>query len=153
MTVDQRFYDYKGPQPLRTLLHACGIDLELDQDPEISGIAPSGRARAGDVCFVEGNAQQAAAVSEDATACFVTASSAASLPDGVIPLVVAQPRFAPKLFGEALFELRAWVAGGEAPSVMGFHGHVGPATGWKAARMARVLDDRDPFDQRRRLTV
>ena len=117
MTVDQRFYDYKGPQPLRTLLHACGIDLELDQDPEISGIAPSGRARAGDVCFVEGNAQQAAAVSEDATACFVTISSAASLPDGVIPLVVTQPRFAHKLFGEALFELRDWVAEGEAPNI------------------------------------
>ncbi len=117
MTVDQRFYDYKGPQPLRTLLRACEIDLELDQDPEITGIAPSGRARGGDVCFVEGNAQQAAAVSAGATACFVTESSASSLPEGVIPLIVQQPRFAHKLLGEALFALKDWVANGDEPNI------------------------------------
>ncbi|MEL6858931.1 MAG: UDP-3-O-(3-hydroxymyristoyl)glucosamine N-acyltransferase [Pseudomonadota bacterium] len=117
MTVDQRFYDYQGPQSLRTLLRACGMDLSLDQDPEITGIAPAGRAQAGDVCFAEGNAQQTAAVSPKATACFVTQANAASLPEGVVALVVDRPRFAHKQLGEALFTLKDWQAEGAPPNI------------------------------------
>ncbi|MEL7112261.1 MAG: UDP-3-O-(3-hydroxymyristoyl)glucosamine N-acyltransferase [Pseudomonadota bacterium] len=117
MHIDQRFYEYKGPQSLRTLLHSCGFDFAADADAEISGIAASESATAGDLCFVEGGVKQAEAVSPEAAACFVTVDAKPGLPGSVIPVVVAQPRYAHKIASEALFLLKDWRADGATPSI------------------------------------
>lgn len=117
MPVDQRFFRHKGTQSLRALLKHCGIDYDGDQDPEITSIAAASKARAGEICFVEGDAAQAAAVSPEASACFVKDGSQDGLPDGVVPVVVAHPRFAHKRVGEALYELRSWTADGKPPAI------------------------------------
>ena len=83
MPIDERFYTYKGPQALRTLLHACGIDANVDQDPEITSIAAAAKAREGDLCFLESDTVKDGSISADATACFVTEKAAAGLPKGV----------------------------------------------------------------------
>ena len=117
MPIDQRFYDYKGPQSLRTLLSTCGLACETAEDPEITGLAPAASARAGDLCFVDGNAKQAGETNPGATACFITEKAADGLPDTVIPLVVDQPRYAHKIAGQALFGLKDWLADGPEPAI------------------------------------
>ena len=117
MPVDQRFFTFKGSQSLRTLLGICGIDYDGEADPQIESIAAAGQARAGELCFAEGDAAQAANVNPDASACFVTEKNASGLPDTVVPVVVTHPRFAHKLAGEALYELKPWSEPGDAPSI------------------------------------
>ncbi len=117
MSIDQRFYIGKGPQNLRTLLRTCGFDAALDQDIEIKGIAPADRAGAGDLCFVEGNAKAAANTNPSASACLVQETAASGLPESVLPVIVANPRFAHKRLSEALFELKDWQADGPGPSI------------------------------------
>lgn len=117
MPVDQRFFTHKGSQSLRALLGICGIDYAGDADPLIESIASAEKARAGEICFSEGDAGHAAKVNPEAAACFVTEKNAAGLPDSVIPVSVSHPRFAHKLAGEALFELKPWMIEGEAPSI------------------------------------
>jgi UDP-3-O-[3-hydroxymyristoyl] glucosamine N-acyltransferase len=117
MPVDERFYTYKGPQSLRTLLDVCGLDAELVADPQIGSVAAAANAREGDICFFEGDAKRGMNVSALATACFVREDAAKALPDGVIPVVVSHPRFAQKRASEALFELKSWTEEGEAPAI------------------------------------
>lgn len=117
MPIDERFYTYKGPQALRTLLHACGIDSKVRDDPEIRSIAAAGKARTGDLCFLEGDTPRDGSIDAAATACFVTEKAAGALPEGVVPIVVSHPRFAHKIASEALYELKPWHAEGEAATV------------------------------------
>lgn len=117
MSIDQRFYNIKGPQSLRTLLRACNFEATVEQDLEIMGIAPSGSAASGDLCFVEGNAKQAAKTNPAASACLVREAAAEGLPETVLPVIVAQPRFAHKKIGEALFELKDWQTNGPEPAI------------------------------------
>lgn len=117
MPVDQRFFTHKGAQPLRALLKQCVIDYDGDQDPEIASIAAASKARAGEICFFEGDAAQAATVSAEASACFVKSGSEDGLPDTVVPVIVAHPRFAHKRVGEALYELKSWTAEGKPPAI------------------------------------
>ncbi len=117
MHIDQRFYEYKGPQSLRTLLHTCGFDFAGDGDPEITGIAASQTAGKGDLCFVEGGAKQAGTVAPDAAACFVTEAAKTGLPETVVPIVVDLPRFAHKRASEALLSLKDWMADGPEPAI------------------------------------
>lgn len=117
MPIDERFYTYKGPQALRTLLHACGIDANVDQDPEITSIAAAAKAREGDLCFLESDTVKDGSISADATACFVTEKAASGLPKGVVPVVVSHPRYAHKLASEALYALKPWNSEGDAPAV------------------------------------
>ncbi|GAB5453811.1 MAG: UDP-3-O-(3-hydroxymyristoyl)glucosamine N-acyltransferase [Henriciella sp.] len=117
MPIDQRFYDYQGPQMLRALLAICGIDHDGGGDVEITSIASSETAADGDLCFFEGDASQAAKVSKRASACFVKPAAASCLPEGVIPIESNHPRTSHKLASEALFQLKDWQAEGPAPSV------------------------------------
>ncbi|NQY96775.1 MAG: UDP-3-O-(3-hydroxymyristoyl)glucosamine N-acyltransferase [Henriciella sp.] len=117
MPVDERFYTYKGPQSLRTLLDVCGLDTSVSADPEISSIAAAASAREGDICFFEGDPKRSMNVSASATACFVHDNAAGALPDGVTPVVVSHPRFAQKRASEELFELKSWTESGEAASI------------------------------------
>ncbi|MEO1303847.1 MAG: UDP-3-O-(3-hydroxymyristoyl)glucosamine N-acyltransferase [Pseudomonadota bacterium] len=117
MPVDQRFFDYKGPLTLRALLDQSGLEASTSSDPEITGISAADDARAGDLCFVEGGSKVAALVSEDAAACFVTEAAVDALPAGVLPIVVAQPRYAHKVASGVLFELKDWLVDGPDPSV------------------------------------
>ena len=117
MPVDERFYSYKGPQSLRTLLGACGLETNVNADPEISSIAAAASAREGDICFFEGDPKRGMNVSASATACFVRDNAVKALPDGVIPVVVSHPRYAQKRASESLFELKSWTETGEAASI------------------------------------
>lgn len=117
MPIDQRFYIAKGPQSLRTLLRTCDLDASLEQDCEIVGVAPAERAGVGDLCFVEGDAKQAAKTHPSASACLLRETAVSGLPDGVVPVIVAQPRFAHKQLSEALFELKDWQVEGSAPEI------------------------------------
>lgn len=117
MPIDQRFYESKGPQSLRTLLSTTGIACEITEDPEISGLAPSSTARSGDLCFVDGRAKQASETNPEATACFITEKLAEALPESVIPLIVEHPRYAHKIAGEGLYALKDWLAGGPEPAI------------------------------------
>lgn len=117
MPIDQRFYNYQGPQSLRTLLAACDIEASDARDPEINGVSSSETATAGDLCFCEGDVKQAQNVSSEAAACFVTERAREGLPDNVVPIVSRQPRFAHKLASERMFRLKDWVAEGRAPSI------------------------------------
>ena len=117
MPIDQRFYIEKGPQSLRTLLRTCNLDADVEQDVEIKGIAPAGRAAAGDLCFVEGNAKEAAKTNPAASACLVREAAAPALPESVVPVIVDQPRFAHKRMSEALFELKDWQVDGPSPAI------------------------------------
>lgn len=117
MAIDQRFYTYSGPQSLRTLLAVCDLDIDPGAEVEISGVEAAENAGSGDVCFVEGDANQAAKVNPDASACFVKPGAATSLPDSVLPLIVDLPRFAHKRLSEALFELKDWLAEGPEPRI------------------------------------
>ncbi|NQY38831.1 MAG: UDP-3-O-(3-hydroxymyristoyl)glucosamine N-acyltransferase [Henriciella sp.] len=117
MPIDQRFFDYQGPQSLRALLAICGIESDDADDIEITGIASSQNAIEGDLCFFEGKASQAKSVSSRAAACFVKPAAAAGLPAGVIPIGTSHPRASHKLASEALYKLKDWQASGEAPSI------------------------------------
>jgi len=117
MSIDQRFFTEKGPQNLRTLLHACGLDARLDQDVEITGISSAAKAGAGDLCFVEGTAKAAAGTHPAASACLVHEAAAKGLPESVVPVIVASPRFAHKQISEALFQLKDWQIEGPAPAI------------------------------------
>ena len=117
MPVDERFFTYKGPQSLRTLLGVCGLDTSVSADPEISGIAAAASAREGDICFFEGDPKRGMNVSASATACFVRENAVKALPDGVMPVVVSHPRYAQKRAAENLFELKSWTEAGEAASI------------------------------------
>ena len=117
MPVDERFYTFKGPQSLRTLLAVCGLDATAEADPEIISIASSSKARTGDICFFEGDPKRGMDVSAEAAACFVQEQAADALPDGVVPVVVSHPRFAHKRAGEALFELKPWSEAGDEPAI------------------------------------
>ena len=117
MPVDERFYTYKGPHSLRTLLDVCGLDSSVDKNPEIRSIAAAAKARDGDICFFEGDAKRGVDVSPEATACFVTEHAAEALPENVVPVVVSHPRFAHKRAGEALYELKAWTQLGPPASI------------------------------------
>ena len=117
MPVDERFYTYKGPQELRTLLDVCELEATARTGPQIRGIASATKARKGDICFFEGDPRRGNGISAEATACFVTEEAAEALPEGVVPVVVSHPRYAHKRAGEALYELKAWTAAGEPPSV------------------------------------
>jgi UDP-3-O-[3-hydroxymyristoyl] glucosamine N-acyltransferase len=117
MPVDERFYTYKGPQELRTLLDVCELEATARTGPEIRGIASATKARKGDICFFEGDPRRGNDISAEATACFVTEGAAEALPEGVVPVVVSHPRYAHKRAGEALYELKAWTAAGEPPSI------------------------------------
>jgi UDP-3-O-[3-hydroxymyristoyl] glucosamine N-acyltransferase len=117
MPIDQRFYTHLGSQSLRTLLRLCNIDVEVDQDPEITSISSASAAKVGDLCFVEGGPRQAGTTTPEASACFVKEGAVSGLPDGVTAIVVDQPRYAHKLAGEALYELKDWDAEGAAPSI------------------------------------
>ncbi len=117
MPVDERFYTFKGPQSLRTLLDVCGLDAEISANPDISSIAAAGNAREGEICFHEGDPKRAKDVSPMASACFVSQDAAESLPENVLPIIVSQPRYAHKLAGEALFELKPWSEVGDAPMI------------------------------------
>lgn len=117
MPVDERFYTYKGPQSLRTLLGGCGLETSVNADPEISSIAAAASAREGDICFFEGDPKRGMNVSASATACFVRENAVKALPDGVIPIVVSHPRYAQKRASETLFELKSWTEIGEASSI------------------------------------
>ena len=117
MPIDQRFYEFKGPQSLRTLLRTVGIDCVVPADPQISGLAAARSAGAGDLCFVDGKPKQASETNAAATACFISEKAVANLPDGVIPLIVEQPRYAHKIAGEGLFQLKDWLADGPEPAI------------------------------------
>lgn len=117
MPIDQRFYIEKGPLSLRTLLRTCDLDAQLEQDHEIKGIAPAETGGAGDLCFVEGDAKQAAKTNPSVSACLVREAAVSGLSDGVLPVVVSQPRFAHKRMSEALFELRDWQDDGPEPAI------------------------------------
>jgi len=117
MPVDERFYTYKGPHSLRTLLGVCGLDAEPASDPEIASVAAAANARQGDICFFEGDPKRGMNVSASATACFVQEDAGSALPDGVIPVIVSHPRYAQKCASEALFELKSWMEDGAPPSI------------------------------------
>lgn len=117
MAVDLRFYDFKGSQSLRTLSAKCGFDLSEGVDAEITGISAASEAVKGDLCFHEGNAKTAITVSPEATACFVKEDSAQSLPDGVIPIVVAFPRLLHIAAAKALFSVKPWQSAGKPAQV------------------------------------
>lgn len=117
MPIDQRFYTYQGSQSLRTLLRLCNIDVEVDQDPEITSISSASAAKAGDLCFVEGGPRQAGSTSSEAAACFVKDGAVSGLSDRVTAIIVDQPRYAHKRASEALFELKDWDADGPTPSI------------------------------------
>lgn len=117
MPIDQRFYDFKGPQSLRALLSMAEIVCDTPGDAEISGLAPAGSAGAGDLCFIEGNTKQAGSTNPEATACFIKEDAKDGLPDGIIPLIVQRPRHAHKLAGEALYSLKTWLADGPEPAI------------------------------------
>lgn len=117
MQIDQRFYFEKGPQSLRTLLRTCDFDVSIPQDLEIKGIAPLASAGSGDLCFVEGDAKSAANTHPSASACLVREAAASGLPESVMPVIVANPRFAHKRLSEALFELKDWQSDGPAPAI------------------------------------
>lgn len=117
MPIDQRFYEYEGPQSLRTLLHTCGLELEGTKNPEISGVSSSATAASGDLCFVEGDAKQAAIVRPDAAACFLQERALPGLPSSVVPVIVDRPRFAHKCASEAMFRLKDWLADGPEPAI------------------------------------
>lgn len=117
MPIDQRFYTFQGPHRLRTLLSISDLNVDIQQDPEITGISSSQYGRSGDLCFVEGSAKHAREVSPDATACFVNSALAAHLPESVVAIVVDRPRYAHKRASEALFSFKDWNADGAEPSV------------------------------------
>lgn len=117
MPIDQRFYDFKGPQSLRTLLSMVGLAYETPEDIEISGLAPAASAGSGDLCFIEGNARQAGSTNPEAAACFITEKAIDGLPAGVIPLIVKHPRYSHKMAGEALYALKSWLADGPEPAI------------------------------------
>ncbi|MFN3214642.1 MAG: UDP-3-O-(3-hydroxymyristoyl)glucosamine N-acyltransferase [Henriciella sp.] len=117
MPIDQRFFDYQGPQSLRALLGILELEFDDDRDPQITGIAASDSAVEGDLCFFEGDAKQAANVSARAAACFVKKDAASGLPASVVPVITNAPRFSHKLAGEALYKIKDWQAAGKAPAI------------------------------------
>ena len=95
----------------------CDLDIDPGVEVEICGVEAAANAASGDVCFVEGDANQAAKVNPAASACFVKSGAATGLPDSVLPLIVDLPRFAHKRLSEALFELKDWLAEGPEPRI------------------------------------
>lgn len=117
MPVDPRFFEPLGTLTLKAIADLTGAELRPDQDLEITGIASAEAARAGDICFHEGDAKSAAKVSPHARACFIKEKAASGLPDGVIALVVDLPRWAHVRTSQQLFRLRDWQDEGPAPQV------------------------------------
>lgn len=108
MSIDHRFYLPKGALDLKTVAELTSAELRGDGAIEVHGIASASAALAGEVCFYQGKLKEASGVSEQASACFVTAEIADALPKGVAALIVDNPRFAHTLLGDALFHYPMW---------------------------------------------
>ena len=118
MPVDPRFFELSGSVTIEAITDLTGAVTQGDCDIEVSGVAAAALAHPGDICFHDGNAKTAASVSASATACFVGDEDiAASLPEGVIALVVQRPRWAHVQITNLLYHLREWADEGDAPSI------------------------------------
>ncbi|MGB2073872.1 MAG: UDP-3-O-(3-hydroxymyristoyl)glucosamine N-acyltransferase [Henriciella sp.] len=117
MTIDVRFFDYLGQKKLSELIELTGAEPISAADVNIISIAASDVAGPSDICFIEGNEKATRAVSEQAAACFVSAKMAGHLPDGVVPVIVKQPRWAFVQASRALYRVRDWSVGKAAYSV------------------------------------
>ncbi len=117
MQVDLRFFDFLGRRTLGELAELVGAELPEGHGTEIFGIASALTATAGTICYAEGNAKLVAAVSPDATACFVTDGLAKHLPTSVIALVTSRPRWSHGRAAQALFRLKSWACDGAEPDV------------------------------------
>ncbi|MEL6831221.1 MAG: LpxD N-terminal domain-containing protein, partial [Pseudomonadota bacterium] len=117
MPVDRRFFIYHGAKSLGELSDLSHSEVRGDPKIRIDGVASSETAEAGALCFFDGRDKEAANISKNASACFVTASAADHLPDGVIPVTTDRPRWAHILAGHALYRLKDWDEAGAAPQI------------------------------------
>lgn len=117
MPVDPRFFEPLGTLSLKAVAELTGAELPSGADIEITGVASASAARAGDLCFHEGDAKSASGVSAHASACLIKANAVSGLPDGVIGLVVDLPRWAHVQVSRQLFRLRDWQDEGPAPQL------------------------------------
>lgn len=117
MSVDERFFQRIGAATLEEIAAHTGAQLVGPADTRCEGIAASQTARAGELCFHEGDAAAAANVSAAATGCFVTEEASAHLPEGVAALVCRWPRLSHAEAAARLVALRGWETG--SPPVSG----------------------------------
>lgn len=117
MPVDSRFFEPLGAVTLAAIADVTGAAVQDDLNFTVTSVAPAESARATDVCFHEGDAKRASEISSEAGACFVKEAAADGLPDGVIALVTARPRWAHVQASRQLFRLREWSDAGESPAI------------------------------------
>ena len=111
MKIDLRFFDYLGQKKLSELVELTGAEPLSVEDAEVVSVAASDAAGPSDVCFIEGNDKAVSSVSKQALACFVSAETAHSLPSGVVPVIVKQPRWAFVQASRSFYKPRDWSDG------------------------------------------
>lgn len=117
MPVDPRFFEPLGAATLRSLADQTGAALTGDADRKVSGIAAAEHAGPEDICFYEGKARGASAVSPHAGVCFIKPDAAEHLPHDVIALTCDQPRWAHIQAARSMFRLRGWNEVGDPAKV------------------------------------
>lgn len=116
MTVDARFFRSLEALTLGSVATLTGAALTGPADRICEGVGASTTAGESDLCFHEGEPEQAAHVSPAAAACFVSEAASKHLPDGVAALVCQWPRLMHARAASRLVELRGWETGAPAIS-------------------------------------
>ncbi|MEL6473771.1 MAG: UDP-3-O-(3-hydroxymyristoyl)glucosamine N-acyltransferase [Pseudomonadota bacterium] len=108
MPVDPRFFTPLGALAVEEIARITGAKVHGDGSALCESVGAADTAQPGDLCFHEGDAADAGDLSPDAAACLLKEDAVEHLPDGVMPLVHAMPRYAHSLASRAMFEVRGW---------------------------------------------
>jgi len=102
--LDSRFFDDLGPLDLEAIAALTGAvvaDADL-KGRQIARVAPLGRARPGDIAFLQDRKFAADVAATQATACFATEALAFLAPPGCAVLITPRPQWAWAKAGAAL---------------------------------------------------
>lgn len=95
MAADPRFFPQAGPQPLATLLAACGAEAPGGAAERLfAGVAALGEAGPEHISFCDGPRHAAALAATRAGAVLLPAAMAGKLPEGCLALVTRGPGLA-----------------------------------------------------------
>lgn len=116
MPVDQRFFEKLGARALKDIADLTGSELTSGADRKCDSVGTAHDALENEICFHEGDAAAAGAISPAAGACFIAKDAVEGAPEGVPLLVTSYPRFAHALASAALIRQRVCDSGGSAVS-------------------------------------
>ncbi|MBA4340471.1 MAG: UDP-3-O-(3-hydroxymyristoyl)glucosamine N-acyltransferase [Hyphomonas sp.] len=110
MAVDTRFYASLGALTLESAAALTGAEPVGDPNTLITGIAAADKAKPGELAFLEGEGAGLTSLSPDLSVLLVSEAIRRRVADGVVLLIVKQPRHAHNVIARTLFKPRHQLA-------------------------------------------